>query len=251
MKKTLYVIILIVIIVILLLFKFSNSNNTSCDNINNGVKQSNNMVYEVKNNNEILSSEEKIVDNLSATKETIINYEKSQSTIVAKVNDYEISEKDLYITKYFYSDSNDLLKQEIENVVLFNLAKENDLTINTEEQQYINDVVEGLKEDISNSDIFKEKDISVDEYLQLIKKYMERITLISEYKSLTSDKIKEGTLEIEDEDLEKEYKDYYKAYTEWKENKDIGEYKKISDFKDEILKKYIEYQVNQAEVIIY
>lgn len=251
MKKTLYLIILIIIIIIILLFKFSSTKNSSYDNINNGINQSNNMIYEVNNNNKIINNEEKIVNNLSSTKETIINYGKSQNVVVAKVSGYEINEKDLCITKYFYSDSNDLLKQEIENVVLLKLTKENNLTIDEEEQQYINDVIKGLKEDILNSDIFEETKISEEEYLQLMKDYMEKITLISEYKSLINDKIKDGTLKIEDESLEKEYKDYFKTYTEWKENKDIEEYKKISDLKDEILKKYIEYQVNQAEVVIY
>lgn len=217
---------------------------TNPDNIMNNYNETNNKSNDYNNKSE---------DKISVTKETISNYKKASDTIVARIYGKVIREKDLCITKFFYPNSDNLVNQEIENEVLEKLAKENNLTISEKEQDYINQTIKELGNDIANSnnELFIESNISEDEYLQLLKNYLEKITLKNEYKKLIRSQIDNGTLETKDLNLKEEYMDYYYKYKEWDQEKDIMEYKNISDYKEKILQKYITYQINQAQPEIY
>ncbi len=199
-------------------------------------------------NNEIISnSEQQEKNDIHITQKSINNFEKADNNIVAKVNDEEIDEKQICITEYFFPDSEDLINQEIENTVLVQLAKENNLTIKETDQEYINKIITGMNDDILNNGISN----NPDEYLEKVKEYLQNIFLISEYRRLINSEMKNGTLEIDDLELKKEYEDYLNKYSEWKINKDVEEYKDITDMREDIINKYMQYKVKQANIKTY
>lgn len=254
-KKQIIIIVLAFIFCVAGILVFKSKKDVLYGNINNLEVQTNtnildnNKIYE--NSTNINNNNNNLKDNLSTTEKIINNYEKAGNSIMAKVYNYEIKEKDLSITALFYKDSEDLLNQEIQDIVLEKLAIDNNITIDEREKEYINNEIEGLSKDIYYSDLFNETNISREEYLQLLKEHAERITLKNQYINLIREKIDNGTLEIENQELKKEYNDYYKKYEEWKETKDMNKYNSIFNLEEELLDKYISYKISQAEILIY
>ena len=146
MKKIIISIILVIsIIALFVLFNVLN-NKTTDTNISNNNEIFYNQV--LKDNSENISN-----DDLYEIRKAITDFANSRNIVLAKVNGKEITEKRLCITKYYYQDSEDLLAQEIENIVLTQLALSNNLEISTKELEWQNKVMEGLRKDILNSDI--------------------------------------------------------------------------------------------------
>lgn len=255
MKKTQIIIFFIVMFCIAIILVLMNKKDFSYGNIKNFEVQTNNVLDNnsktYDNFTNITNTNNNIKDNLSTTKEIINNYERAGNNIIAKVYNYEIKEKDLSITAFFYNDSDNLLNQEIQDIILGKLAIDNNITIDEKEKEYISNEIEGLSKDIYYSDLFNETNISIEEYLQLLKEHAERITLKNQYINIIREKMDNGTLEIENKELKKEYEDYYKKYENWKEDKDMNEYDNIFNLGEELLDKYITYIINQAEIVIY
>lgn len=63
--------------------------------------------------------------------------------------------------------------------------------------------------------------------------------------------MKNGTLEIKDDNLREEYEIFLKKYNKWQEDKNILQYPEINNLKETLIQKYIDYQVSMADVKKY
>lgn len=240
MKKIIISIILVIsIIALFVLFNVIN-NKTTDTNISNNNEIFYNQV--LKDNSENISN-----DDLYEIRKAITDFANSRNIVLAKVNGKEITEKRLCITKYYYQDSEDLLAQEIENIVLTQLALSNNLEISTKELEWQNKVMEGLRKDILNSDI----EYDTDEFLELLREGSYNLVLKYEYIRFLTDRMKNGTLEIKDDNLREEYEIFLKKYNKWQEDKNILQYPEINNLKETLIQKYIDYQVSMADVKKY
>lgn len=260
MKKKVFLIVLIVLLIIFgsmaIIIKNNNreESNNNCINVASVLNFTGNQIDNNINQDTITENKDIITENDDigdATKDFLENYDKAEDFIVVKVGNYEITKQSICVTKYFYREIENLVEKEIENIVLTDLAKKNNITITKEDEAYINDVVEQARNEIKNSNIFQEINITEEEYLELIKNYMKNISIIQEYKDMVRDEIENGTLEVKDSNLQKDCENFLIEYAEWEKNKDIEKYKEILELQDDILEKYIEYQINQFEVVIY
>lgn len=174
-------------------------------------------------------------------------YFQSDDTVVATVNDNNITNKEVSLVKYSYHTKNALDKA-IEQKAIVQLANTDGYKLSEtdleKERDYINNTYEKLNlPDNEKNQMFKE---------DLIKNHLEMVTSIK-YQNQIKMLILHQEFCCDDELINKEYEEYKTLYNEWeaggKESSKL--YKQICNLREKIAQEYIQKRIEQLQINKY
>lgn len=174
-------------------------------------------------------------------------YFQSDDTVVATVNDNNITNREVSLAKYSYHTKNALDKA-IEQKAIVQLANTDGYKLSKtdleKERDYINNTYEKLNlPDNEKNQMFKE---------DLIKNHLEMVTSIK-YQNQIKMLILHQEFCCDDELINKEYEEYKTLYNEWeaggKESSKL--YKQIWNLREKIAQEYIQKRIEQLQIKKY
>lgn len=175
------------------------------------------------------------------------DYINADNDVIATVNNYNITNKDICLIKYSYNTSKPL-EQAIKQRTTVFVAENDNFALSQEDKDkeinYINERYKTLKLISSNeNDEF---------YNALVREHLET-TISIKYQYNIVKQILNQNFECDNDSINKKYEKYKKLYKKWEDGgkKNALQYKKLWSLREKIAEDYIEYKTAQFQVIIY
>lgn len=192
-----------------------------------------------------------MVYNTQTEKYTIENisseYFQSDNSIIATVNDENITSKDICLIKYSYH-TKDALNQAIEQKAIIQLANDDGFSLSQSDIEKEINYIDGVYEKLNLPE--NEDNIAFSEDLK--RNHLEMATSIK-YQSYIEKKISHQEFSCDNEAINEKYAKYKAIYKEWedggKENSKL--YDKIWSLREEIAQDYIDYRIDQFQIKKY
>lgn len=200
-------------------------------------------INNVKNNNFGNSSSS---DN---TEETLKEYDKILSTEkydICKVNDMSITNIDVLLTEIFDQEDTKTSKEKtIEQKVLLQEIKKENIQLNKTDSGYINDIMEGLKKDESISKHYSENEKK--EILDLISEKLYNDALINQFKKDMITEMLNKTFNPTSNSVAIKYNDYLDIQRKWNTKQNIS-YSELTNAREEVIETYIQELKTNAKI---
>lgn len=161
------------------------------------------------------------------------------------VNNEEITNKDIEITKYLYQEDNtdEAKKITLENKVVLQKLKNDKVELNEEKSNYIKDLVEDLK---NNSDITS--NYSNEEKEELIENLSQNLynnTLIIQFKADFIKKLANETFSSDDKEILEKYEKCLKIQEKWRDRQGVS-YDELIEAREEVYNAYIQKLISES-----
>lgn len=195
------------------------------------------MIFKITNN----KKEIQVATESEKTEEMIENYNiilKSENAKVCNVNQQEITNKDIILTKIFNKKTNEEEAKEktIEDTVVLQEINKKEIKLNENDSNYVDEIVKGLKSNSEFDSSYSEKEKK--EILSDIHQKLYNDALINQYKSQIIKEISSKTFIPQNENINNQYQEYLKIQEKWDNKKGIS-YKKLQDARDKFIEFYI------------
>lgn len=199
--------------------------------------------------NKLNSSDIEVKKNVEEIQEEIIDILNEEDDIVAKINNMNITKKDVAWTKFFNDEMNDdeAVLETVEKNILFEEAKKQGIVISNDRKEYQESLIKGYQEREYTDEFLKKINMTKDEYIENIEKQINIITIVSEFKNNIYNDIVNNQLNCENEKVKKLVKEY-PIKKEQFDNDEI-EYVDLVNFRDSIITEYINYIISTYEII--
>lgn len=194
------------------------------------------LIY-VKNN----SPEKYYLENI------ITEYADLNESVVAKVNDEPITNKDLCLIKYSFHTQNPI-KEAIEQKAIAHLANEDGFALSQEEIdkeiKYIDKAYDNLNLPDTKQNIVFKSDLR-NNHLEM--------SISVNYEAYIKKQILNQEFETSNKEINKKYEKFKSLYKKWEDSdkKDSKLFKKIWLLMDEITEDYIDYRIKEIKIEKY
>lgn len=199
--------------------------------------------------NKLNSSDIEVKKNVEEIQEEIIDILNEEDDIIAKINNMNITKKDVAWTKFFGDEMNnkDAILKTIEKHVLYEEAKKQNIIVSERSRKEQTDLIDAFREKEYTEEFLNKIDMTKDEYIENIEKQINIITIVSEFKNNIYNDIVNNQLNCENEKVKKLVKEY-PIKKEQFDNDEI-EYVDLVNFRDSIITEYINYIISTYEII--
>lgn len=174
-------------------------------------------------------------------------YFQSDDTVVATVNDNNITNREVSLVKYSYH-TKDALNQAIEQKAIIQLANDDGFSLSQSDIEKEINYIDGVYEKLNLPE--NEDNIAFREDLK--RNHLEMATSIK-YQSYIEKKISHQEFCCDDELINKEYEEYKTLYNEWEAGgkKSSKLYKQIRNLREKIAQEYIQKRIEQLQIKKY
>lgn len=174
-------------------------------------------------------------------------YFQSDDTVVATVNDNNITKREVSLVKYSYHTKNALDKA-IEQKAIIQLANDDGFSLSQSDIEKEINYIDGVYEKLNLPE--NEDNIAFREDLK--RNHLEMATSIK-YQSYIEKKISHQEFCCDDELINKEYEEYKTLYNEWEaDGKESSKlYKQIWNLREKIAQEYIQKRIEQLQIKKY
>lgn len=252
MKRKKYLIILLIILLILIIFIFANKKillKVKATNLDNSDNNSMNNYYNSLENNSITESEY-----YDTTKfQRFLMADKINK--IFRINGIEYTQSDIKLRQYFQSEDNEKTYNETINVIiLYNEAKNRNITIKSDEEKKIKEEIYGIK---FQNEFLENIQYSEEELKDnLFEIYME-YELVMELKIQIDQEIMSNNISIDNESIKFDTRNLYELYENIKLNSqtdnsnDLKEQNLYKEYREDFKKiqnEYLNYIKEKYEV---
>lgn len=242
MKKVIILVIFILCILLIMCFVYNKNDFLIYNETTDAVVNSNENIIE-----------KKIIDeNIENKYINIINNSGIDNKIILSINDNEFSQKDYEIFKYYHSQLEDetMLDEFIKDELLYNVAKQSQVQISEENQEYIDDIIKDYKK--SEEELINLGVDDVDKYINKIKQQLEKIALVTEFKYYIIAQIKNGNFNTTSDSINEKCKKYNELNRKFKEQSDDNiNIEDLVSLRNEIIEDYILLLKEESNMKIY
>lgn len=199
--------------------------------------------------NKLNSSDIEVKKNVEEIQEEIIDILNEEDDIVAKINNMNITKKDVAWTKFFGDEMNnkDAILKTIEKHVLYEEAKKQNIIVSERSRKEQTDLIDAFREKEYTEEFLNKINMTKEEYVLNLEKQINIITIVSEFKHNIYNDIVNNQLNCENEKVKKLVKEY-PIKKEQFDNDEI-EYDDLVNFRDSIITEYINYIISTYEII--
>lgn len=199
--------------------------------------------------NKLNSSDIEVKKNVEEIQEEIIDILNEEDDIIAKINNMNITKKDVAWTKFFGDEMNnkDAILKTIEKHVLYEEAKKQNIIVSERSRKEQTDLIDAFREKEYTEEFLNKIDMTKEEYVLNLEKQINIITIVSEFKNNIYNDIVNNQLNCENEKVKKLVKEY-PIKKEQFDNDEI-EYVDLVNFRDSIITEYINYIISTYEII--
>lgn len=192
-----------------------------------------------------------IMNNRQSEKYTIENIKQEyfilDNSVVATINDQNITNKDICLIKYLYH-TKDALNQTIEQKSIVQLSNDDGFSLSESELEKESDYIDKVYEKLNLPS--NEENIAFRDDLK--RNHLEMVTSIK-YQSYIEKQITNQEFNCNNKTIKEKYEKFKSLYIEWenggKENSKL--YKKIWSLREEIAENYIQYRIKELDIVIY
>ena len=170
---------------------------------------------------------------------------KSNNSKKCTVNQEEITDRDIVLTKIFNQENNKEKEKTIEKVVLLQEINKKNIKLEAKESQYIEEIIAGLMIDSTINERYSENEKS--EILSIISKKLRKDALVNQFKNQIIQEISSKTFNPDSENISNEYKEYLKIQEKWNNHENIS-YSELLQAKDNFMEAYIQELVSKAVI---
>lgn len=199
--------------------------------------------------NKLNSSDIEVKKNVEEIQEEIIDILNEEDDIIAKINNMNITKKDVAWTKFFGDEMNnkDAILKTIEKHVLYEEAKKQNIIVSERSRKEQTDLIDAFRKKEYTEEFLNKINMTKEEYVLNLEKQINIITIVSEFKHNIYNDIVNNQLNCENEKVKK----LVKEYPIKKEQFDNGEieYVDLVNFRDSIITEYINYIISTYEII--
>ena len=190
------------------------------------------------------------IQNTNKTQDDYIKqYDKilsSENEKICTVNNEEITDRDVLLVKYYDSDNaNRAEEQVIENKVLLQRIKENDLKLEERREDYIQDIIYGLKNDSDISKNYSKEEKNI--LLECISEKLYNDALIAQFKAEFISKLTDKTFSTDNEKVLEKYNEYLEIKEKWDNQQGIS-YGKLWEAKEAVYKVYVQNLIDNSVI---
>lgn len=172
---------------------------------------------------------------------------KSGNKKECSVNNEEITDRDIILTKYYNSDNANKAKiQTIEDKVLLQQLNKDNYKLNEKNETQIQNLIIGLK----NSIEIKSNHYSEEERNELIESISNKLyndALINQFKAEFISEIANKTFYTDDKEISKKYNECLKLQEKWKNRQGVS-YGKLTMAREKVYKIYIQKLINNSTI---
>ena len=158
----------------------------------------------------------------------------------------DVSNKDIELTKIFNQENDKTAKEKtIENTVLLQEIRKNNIQLNKTDSDYIQEIIEGLKKDTIINNEYSEAEktqILNDIYVKLYND-----ALINQFISQITNEISDKTYIPDSENLSKQYNEYLKIQEKW-DNKENISYSELLKAREKFIDEYIKELLSKSVI---
>lgn len=184
---------------------------------------------------------------------TYLNYEKYDKILEADdsriylVNNEEVTDTDIEVTKYLYQEDNDneAKKIALENKVILQEVKKEQVELSEKDTNYIENLIQDLENDSDINNHYSENEKN-----DLIKKLSQNLynnTLISQFKADFIMQLANETFSSDDEEILEKYNECLKIQEKWK-NKQGVSYAELIEAREAVYNAYIQKLISQSKI---
>lgn len=199
--------------------------------------------------NKLNSSDIEVKKNVEEIQEEIIDILNEEDDIIAKINNMNITKKDVAWTKFFGDEMNnkEAILKTIEKHVLYEEAKKQNIIVSERSRKEQTDLIDAFRKKEYTEEFLNKINMTKEEYVLNLEKQINIITIVSEFKHNIYNDIVNNQLNCENEKVKKLVKEY-PIKKEQFDNDEI-EYDDLVNFRDSIITEYINYIISTYEII--
>lgn len=196
--------------------------------------------YYISKNNKKLNLTEDNENNLQNFDEII----KNENSELCTVNGQKVTTLDVKLTEIMNDENENSAKEKtIEQKVIIEELKKENIILNDKEKIYIEEIVKGLKNDIVNANEYTEDE--KEKFLEAISEKLNNDALIEQYKAEFIKKLANKTFSSEDENIMKLYRICLNLQEKWENKKNIS-YVDLINARENVYKAYINKLVSES-----
>ncbi len=170
----------------------------------------------------------------------------SKNEKICTVNNEEITDRDVLLVKYYDSDNaNKAEQQVIEDKVLLQKIKQDDIKLEEEENNYIQDIIYGLKNNSEISRNYPEEEKK--ELLETISKKLYDDALINQFKAEFISKLADRIFSSDNEEISKKYSECLVIQDKW-DNKQGVAYGTLTEAREAVYKAYVQNLIDNSVI---
>lgn len=159
------------------------------------------------------------------------------------VNEEEITNRDIMLTKIFNQEDNKAKEKTIEKTVLLQEINKKNIELDSKESEYIQEIIEELKIDTTINERYSENEKN--EILTNISKKLYKDALVNQFKNQIIQEISSKTFNPNSENISNEYKEYLTIQEKWDNHENIS-YSELLQARDNFMDAYIQELVSKA-----
>lgn len=198
--------------------------------------------------NNIHNEKKEQVDTMSENMTEIYNeILQVTKTKVCNINQQEITNEDVLLTKIFNQEDNEetAKKKTIEDTALLQEINKKEIGLNQKDSEYIDEIMDDLDNNSKFNTNYSETEKK--EILNVISEKLYNDALINQYKSQIIREISNRTFTPKNENIANEYRKYLKIQEKW-DNKQNISYKQLQEARDIFMEVYIKELLSETVI---
>lgn len=197
------------------------------------------VLIKIGKNNNIISSE---TDNYKKF-DKIIKTNNLQNCVV---NGEEITNRDIKLTEILDGEGSDTSREKtIQQKVILQKLKVDNVILNEKEEKYIKDIIEGLKSDAEINHRYSEKEKN--ELIESVAEKLYNDALIEQYKAEFIKQLANKTFFTDDKEIMEKYNECINTQEKW-DNKEGISYSELIESREAVYNAYVQKLISESDI---